>query len=50
MEEATAALAHELDGKVVIDATNSLGGQVMNRVAVQAEGGHQHAWGDLVAV
>jgi len=34
MDEATAALAHELDGKVVIDATNTLGGQVMNSVGV----------------
>ncbi|HZQ84557.1 MAG TPA: NAD(P)-binding domain-containing protein [Acidimicrobiales bacterium] len=34
MEEATAALGHVLDGKIVIDATNSLGGQVMNSVGV----------------
>ena len=34
MEEATAALGHALDGKVVIDATNTLGGGVMNSVAV----------------
>src|ERR1041385_1020612 len=29
MEEATGALGHDLDGKVVIDATNTLGGAVM---------------------
>ena len=34
MDEAVGALASQLDGKVVIDATNNLGGQDMNSVGI----------------